>query len=265
MSQHYNPDQFSVEVRVEMARKLIKKHDVAMVTLHWFNALVWFFELMTGMALIASTRYTYIPSWFTDIIVGIFNGRTNLLYFHITIGVFWSGILVVYGVFGIRTYLTKFYVNDLRMDGDDFKWLVLKPLQILGYRIRLPEQGVYNAGQKVFAWVISICILLIIPTGFIMSFHLGPLWLIQWSIPLHYASVMMVVAGLIVHVYMAGLMPEERPAFFSMLHGKVNELYAYENHTKWWRQRRKDEERFLEELSQSEGWGPLPRGKPRNR
>ena len=42
MSQHYNPDQFSVEVRAEMARKLIKKHDVAMVTLHWFNALVWF-------------------------------------------------------------------------------------------------------------------------------------------------------------------------------------------------------------------------------
>ena len=189
--------------------------------------------------------------------------QTNLLYFHITIGVFWSGILVVYGIFGIRTYLTKFYVNDLRMDGDDFKWMVLKPLQILGYRIRLPEQGVYNAGQKVFAWVISICILLIIPTGFIMSFHLGPLWLISGQ----FVTMPPYDGGgqLIVHVYMAGLMPEERPAFFSMLHGKVNELYAYENHTKWWRQRRKDEERFLEELSQSEGWGPLPRGKPRKR
>ena len=59
MSQHYNPDPISVEVRAEMARKLIKKHDVAMVTPSSMPGLV--FELMTGMALIASTRYTYIP------------------------------------------------------------------------------------------------------------------------------------------------------------------------------------------------------------
>jgi cytochrome b subunit of formate dehydrogenase len=30
--------------------------------------------------------------------------------------------------------------------------------------------------------------------------------------------------------------PEERPAFFSMITGMVNELYAYNHHYKWWRE-----------------------------
>jgi cytochrome b subunit of formate dehydrogenase len=44
------------------------------------------------------------------------------------------------------------------------------------------------------------------------------------------------VAGLIIHVYMGAVFPEEKPAFFSMFTGSVNELFAYNHHFKWWRE-----------------------------
>jgi len=37
-----------------------------------------------------------------------------------------------------------------------------------------------------------------------------------------------------IHVYMAAVFPEEKPAFFSMITGSVHELYAYSHPFKWW-------------------------------
>ena len=52
---------------------------------------------------------------------------------------------------------------------------------------------------------------------------------------LHLFAVGMVVSGLMVHVYMGAVFPEEKPAFYSMITGVVDELYAYRHHFKWWR------------------------------
>ena len=57
-----------------------------------------------------------------------------------------------------------------------------------------------------------------------------------WAVVLHFAAVGVVVSGLMVHVYMGAVFPEEKPAFFSMITGTVNELYAYSHHFKWWRE-----------------------------
>jgi hypothetical protein len=32
--------------------------------------------------------------------------------------------------------------------------------------------------------------------------------------------------------------PEEKPAFFSMITGNVNELFAHSHHFKWWREQK---------------------------
>ena len=246
--QRPNPECITAEQRAGMNHRYIKKHDVAMVTLHWFNALVWFVELLTGAGLIVSDQYRFVPALFNEVMLGLLGSRANMLHFHIAVGVLWTGVLLIYGIFGFRTYLLNFYRNDLAIDRDDILWLLRKTLQILGRPVSLPEQGIYNAGQKFFAWVISVCTIIIIATGFVMSYHWGPQWLIQWSIPVHFVAVGAVVAGLVIHVYMGAILPEERPAFYSMFHGKVNELYAYEYHTKWWRQRKQEERKFHEKL-----------------
>ncbi len=73
-------------------------------------------------------------------------------------------------------------------------------------------------------------------TGAIMTFRLFSPRVVGWAVVLHFTAVGMVVSGLIVHVYMGAVFPEEKPAFFSMITGTVNELYAYNHHFKWWRE-----------------------------
>ena len=43
--------------------------------------------------------------------------------------------------------------------------------------------------------------------------------------------------------------PEEKPAFYSMITGVVNELYAYHHHFKWWREVKVQEQRWRDELT----------------
>ncbi|MEN8129002.1 MAG: cytochrome b/b6 domain-containing protein [Pseudomonadota bacterium] len=246
-----NPEGFSVARREAMAYRFIKKHHVVAMLLHWFNAVVWLGELVTGAALVVADKYRFVPSRFNEILLGVFGSRAELLTLHIGIGVLWVAVLLIYGVFGFKTYFLNFLRNDLVMDRDDLSWLKNKLRQILGLDYRLPEQDIYNAGQKCYAWVV-VGTLGIAITGFVMAFHLGPLWLIQWSIPVHFALVGAIVAGLVIHIYMGAILPEERPAFFSMLHGRVNELYAYEHHTKWWRSYKEDERRLRDRLVEEE-------------
>ena len=73
-------------------------------------------------------------------------------------------------------------------------------------------------------------------TGVVMAFRLFSPWVVGWAVVLHFAAVGVVVAGLVVHVYMGAVFPEEKPAFFSMITGDVNELFAYNHHFKWWRE-----------------------------
>jgi formate dehydrogenase subunit gamma len=73
-------------------------------------------------------------------------------------------------------------------------------------------------------------------TGLVMTFHWMGAAAVGWAAALHFAAVGAVFAGLMVHVYMGAVFPEEKPAFFSMITGNVNELFAYSHHFKWWRE-----------------------------
>ena len=69
-----------------------------------------------------------------------------------------------------------------------------------------------------------------------MAFHLVGTIVVRWAIVIHFAAVGAVFSGLMIHVYMGAVFPEEKPAFFSMITGTVNELYAYRHHFKWWQE-----------------------------
>ena len=213
----------------------MKKHDVAVIWLHWFNAMVWMMELVTGAALILSPKYQLAPDFFQSMVLGVFGSRANLLNFHITVGVIWILGMLPYAVFGYRRYL-KGFLQNLRLDHDDILWLYRKTLSIFGKDVQLPPQGSYNAGQKVFGILVVVASLLIAITGLIMTFHpVSPFW-VGWSIVIHFIAVGMVFSGIFVHIYMAAFMPNERPAFFSMFSGQVDAQYAYHHHYKWYQQ-----------------------------
>ena len=161
-----------------------------------------------------------------------------MLQFHVALGVAWIAVFLVYGVFGFRTYLSQEVLQkEIALDRDDFRWLVVRTLRILGRSDEpLPPQGIYNAGQKLFA----LRDLRDDPGRDADRRRDGVPALrpavVGWAVVLHFAAVGVVVSGLMVHVYMGAVFPEEKPAFFSMITGNVNELFAYSHHFKWWRE-----------------------------
>ena len=227
------PMPLSPEQAEEMLQRRIKKHHVAIILLHWFNATTWILELSTGAALISSRLFKVAPDWYIAMFNGLFGTRANLLQFHIALGMTWIIVFLPYGLFGFRTYLRGEMLN--LTDRDDVRWLIVRTLRILGKTDEpLPPQGIYNAGQKAFSMVVWLMTPVVMVTGAIMAFRLVSPVLVGWAVVLHFFSVGMIVAGLVVHVYMGAVFPEEKPAFFSMITGTVNELFAYNHHFKWW-------------------------------
>ena len=110
-----------------MLQRQVKKHHVAIILLHWFNAYVWLFELVTGLALIASPLFRVVPLWYIEIMEGIFGSRSAMLTAHIAVGIAWIVVFLVYGTFGHRTYLKgEILQKEIGLDRDDLRWLVIR-------------------------------------------------------------------------------------------------------------------------------------------
>lgn len=247
------PAPLTVEQAEIMEQRQIKKHQVAVVLIHWFNAVVWLLELATGTAMIVAPAYRVAPQWYLAMMEELFGSRANLLRFHIAVGLTWTAVFVVYAIFGWRHYLHAEVVRkEIGLDKDDLDWLRIRTLMLLrSTPEHLPAQGAYNAGQKMYALLVYSMVPLIMLTGVVMTFHLGTS-AVAWSMVLHFFAVGMVVSGLMIHVYMGAVFPEERPAFYSMITGKVNELYAYHHHFKWWRDVRLEQKEWEQQLAEEE-------------
>jgi len=125
-------------------------------------------------------------------------------------------------------------LREVRLTGDDMRWLLRKPWAMLGIsRQPLPPQDKYNAGQKLFAIFVLLSTALIILTGFVMAFHLGSTTLVAACIFVHKILVATLLVGLSVHVTMAAIMREERPALRSMFSGRVSRAFAESHNAKW--------------------------------
>src|SRR5512146_2628866 len=94
------PVPLTVEQAEIMAQQQVKKHHVAVVLLHWFNAIVWLCELSTGAALLVNPAYRVAPQWYLTMMEDLFGTRANLLRFHIAVGLTWTIVFLVYAVFG---------------------------------------------------------------------------------------------------------------------------------------------------------------------
>jgi Cytochrome b subunit of formate dehydrogenase len=248
------PTPLTSEQAEAMAQRQIKKHHVAIVLLHWFNAISWLIELSTGAGLIVSPYYRFAPMWYLQMMEGIFGSRANMLRFHIAIGLIWTAVFLVYAIFGFRNYLRiEVLQNEIGLDRDDMLWLKVRTLLLLGRtKDPLPPQGAYNAGQKLFALLVYTMVPLIMLTGLTMTFHWFGTAFVAWAMVLHFFAVGMVVSGLMIHVYMGAVFPEEKPAFYSMVTGVVDELYAYHHHYKWWRSVKIQEQAWRDGLTSKE-------------
>jgi len=238
----------------QLKEKMLTKHHLANILTHWFNALSWAFLLATGLAILGERVYQTVPPAWSDLLRNLFGGLAPLISWHENWGMFWAFIIIFNFTVGFRKYFMPFGARRMMLDKDDIEWFKQYGRKLIGLEYELPPQDDYNAGQKMFSYVVFFGIIAIIISGFIMTFSPqvmrltgGMQWIIQWAMPVHFTAVGLVVAGLVIHIYMGALFPEERPAFFSMFSGKVNALYAYLHHRKWYERYVAEEQEWEQE------------------
>ena len=255
MSGYHN---IPLEERKKLRQKMYKKHNLANILTHWFNVAIWLLLLPTGIAILSSPTLGLSPVWMQELFRNLFGSTASLIQFHYTLGLLWIFVLSFNILLGFRRYFVPFAATRLLMDKDDIKWMKVKPLQMLGFMKgrELPPQDAYNAGQKIYMYVVILGTIGIMASGVVMTFHtIFPPLLKQIAQPIHWLSVFGIVAGLIIHVYMGAVFPEEKEAFFSMFSGKVSAWYARAHHEKWYNEKLKEElaweDRVNEEAAQS--------------
>jgi formate dehydrogenase subunit gamma len=232
-----------------MARQF-KRHNGFDIFIHWFNAACWLFLAATGLGLIDNPALNPLGNGYPRVLRALFGSGGNLLLAHEIVGGLWIAAFLLYLVFNLRGALfflrEVFSVSPAR----DMTWMLKKQIQMtmgekmllrLGLDPRLPPQGFYNMGQKAFAQAAIVGSLVIALSGMVMVLSQLTLdsdrtILVAWAIMLHYLAAGVVFAGLLVHVYMAAIAREERPAFISMFTGTVPEDYARHHHLLWYEQ-----------------------------
>ncbi|EPR32892.1 Di-heme cytochrome, transmembrane [Alkalidesulfovibrio alkalitolerans DSM 16529] len=226
--------------------KKYQRHSRLDIAIHWFNAVLWILLMFTGLALF-KPELSPLGGWYPQAVRSLTGGGGNLLLIHEILGGLWIMGLLFYLIRnfrGARFFLRRVFTVDLPRDVSwMFKKMVLmtlgeKPLRALGMNPELPPQGFYNMGQKAFAQAAVFGGLGLAVTGLIMvwsqfGFSAETTIVVSWAILLHWIFAALTFAGLLVHVYMAAISPEERPGFRSMFTGWVPEDYAAHHHALW--------------------------------
>ena len=219
--------------RAALPGETLPRHRAGMRFLHWFNLLSWALLLSTGTALMTTGGFAIFGTGFPRSLAALVGGADNLIWFHVAWGVLWSLVILPLFLFYKRGGLEA--LQELLPTWDDLRWLVVKPLVMLGLldHGELPPQDKYNFGQKLFAISAMGGTTVIIATGVIMLFHLGPAQLVLAAVMLHKLAVMLALVGIAVHVTMAAIMVEERPALWSMIVGEIDRAHAKTHSAKW--------------------------------
>ena len=115
---------------------------------------------------------------------------------------------------------------------EDIKWLLLMGLAAINKNIKLPEQGKFNAAEKMnFMYLMATYPLYIISGLAIWALDLAFLpWLIHCYMALFATPL---VAG---HIYMATINKSSRVGVHGMISGHVDRKWAKHHYRKWYRE-----------------------------
>ena len=115
---------------------------------------------------------------------------------------------------------------------DDVKWLFLMGAATLSSKISLPEQGKFNAAEKLNFIMVLCTYPLYIVTGLILwGLHVP---VAAWM--LHVGMAAMAAPLILGHIFMATINPETRVGLSGMLTGYVDRHWARHHYTRWYRE-----------------------------
>lgn len=188
-------------------------------TNHWIVAIAFVLAALSGLAL-------FHPSLFW--LGALTGGGTWTRILHPFIGLIMSVAFA---------FLAASVWRGNRMQDRDWQWLRRLRDVMANREEALPEAGRYNAGQKLVFYVMIVCLLGLLLSGFVIwreyfseSFALGT---IRLASLLHALLAFVLICAIILHIY-AGIWV--KGSIQAMTRGRVTAGWAWKHHRAWFRE-----------------------------
>jgi formate dehydrogenase subunit gamma len=122
---------------------------------------------------------------------------------------------------------------------DDLKWLILMGAAAVSSRVKLPEQGKFNAAEKLNFMMVMGTYPIFILTGLLL--WIPHMKFLSWVIHVGLATV--ATPLMLGHIYMALVNPGTRVGLSGMVNGYVDRQWAKHHYERWYRDNFGDGER----------------------
>jgi formate dehydrogenase subunit gamma len=185
---------------------------------HWSTSLFYMYCLGTGLAF-----YSPYLFWIAVVLGG---GPTSRLW-HPIVGLCF---------FAAQLWMHKLWDKDVQVTAADREWLDKAKYYVQNEDDKLPPQGKYNGGQKLYYWAMFYGAFLLLFSGLFMWFpEYIPRPIRPWMIILHEGAALITIGAFIIHVYMSVFtVPGSVDA---MVHGSVSKAWARHHHRLWFHQK----------------------------
>jgi formate dehydrogenase subunit gamma len=124
---------------------------------------------------------------------------------------------------------------------EDLKWLMMMGLAVISKRFTLPEQGKFNAAEKINFMTLMSTYPLYILTGLLIWLTDGAL--LSWLI--HFAMALIATPLITGHIFMATINPDTRLGLSGMISGFVDRQWAKHHYSRWYQEHFEDNQNFV--------------------
>ncbi|MBL8516264.1 MAG: formate dehydrogenase subunit gamma [Betaproteobacteria bacterium] len=183
---------------------------------HWVIAITFVLAALSGLAF-------FHPSFY--FLTNLFGGGPWTRILHPFIG------LIMFFAFVSMAFR---FAHHNKMTDSDKQWLSQWRDAANNEEHKLPPVGRYNGGQKVLFWVMVACMAILFATGllFWQPWFAGnqPIWLVRAATLLHAVSALVLIIGVMVHIYAAIWV---KGTMRGMMQGTVTDKWAKKHHPLW--------------------------------
>lgn len=202
----------------DKSKGLIQRYNANERTNHWITAISFVLLALSGLALFHPAFF-----WLTN----LFGGGVWTRILHPFLGLV---MFISFSLLAARLW------RDNQLKRHDIQWALHLKDVLTQQEDKLPPVGKYNGGQKVLYYVLILCMICLLASGFIMwrayfSAYF-PIAVIRAASLLHAASALAIICAIIVHIYAAIWV---KGSFGAMMRGTVTPGWAWKHHRLWFR------------------------------
>ena len=197
---------------------MIERYTFRERLMHWTTSFTYMYCLGTGLAF-------YTPHLFW--IAVVFGGGPTSRFWHPIIGV----------LFLIGTiWMHDLWRSQMKMTETDKRWLGRTEAYAKNHDDQLPPQEKFNAGQKLYYWLMVYGAIVLVISGLFLWFpeliSFSVAWVRSIMVLIHEIAALVTIGGFIVHVYMSVFFVPG--SMHAMTVGTVPRAWARTHHKLWY-------------------------------